>query len=94
MDHDQAAVMGRIAELERRNIELVALRDDLLQQKFLRDQVSAYNAAHPSFTKKKEEGISLLWVAAIAMLVLTHFITSRVADSATSNAAAETARQL
>jgi hypothetical protein len=84
---EQAAVLGRIANLERENFELVALRDSLLQQADLREKLRIFNSNDPTRVKKKG-GIPWLWIVAGIMVLYTWSCGSNARMNAASREAA------
>ena len=85
---DQAAVLGRIGDLERENVELVALRDSLVQQADLREKLRIFNENDPTRVRKKGSTIPWLWLLAGFMVFCTWSCGSNARTEAASREAA------
>ena len=84
---EQAAVLHRLANLERENIELVALRDSLRQQVDLREKLRIFNSNDPTRIRKKG-GIPWLWIVAGFLVLYTWSCGSNARIDAASREAA------
>lgn len=80
-------MLGRLANLERENLELVALRDSLLQQADLREKLRIFNSNDPRPVKKKG-GVPWLWIVAGILVLYTWSCGSNARIDAASREAA------